>query len=193
MTGGVAVRKMFGAVESTALGWMGASVAAFGWPGQVLASTEVCGCRAYPVVDWIADNLSARASAGIDPQLDRPTLALWEKAPCTSPPTPLRIVGFVSDEPWRRALHAVHGLRGLGAGGIVSTQGVSELELSEADFYGLSVATIGEAGVTLICRGRSGPVPTASRRVGTRFWEESLYQWAIGDGAARRALVPAAP
>jgi len=169
-------------IQADTGGWISEVIGVLAWPGEALARTEVCGCRAYPVIEWINENISARSCSGVGPQLHRPTLSLWERTPDTSPPRPLRIVGFLSDAPWRQALHAVHSLRGLGARAIVSHARVSELKLGEADFYDLSVVTVGGSGATLLVRGSDGPVLTARRRVGTRFWEEYLYCRALADG-----------
>jgi hypothetical protein len=162
-----------------------------GWPGTALGADVICECAVYPVVQWSNLALHARQSLEIAPELDRPTLASWEAMPTNEmPPTVLSFVGFIADRGWRSSLSAVHALRGLGAGAIAVRTAASPLHLAEADYYDLSVALVRHGTGQLLRAGRIGAVSTATRRVGTRYWEEYLFQRAIDSGLMPSRVTP---
>lgn len=150
--------------------------------GVVLPFTELSGFRGYPVVRWNA-SLAVRLESNTGPVLDRPTLSLWECWPAgmrsTPPPSPLRIVGFVSTATWPHSIRATRELRGFGSTVIVCHRSPSLFRLSEADFSAVSVVTVG--GDVLV-RGRPGDARTP-RMVATRYWEERLFAHALMVGA----------
>jgi hypothetical protein len=83
------------------------AVRAAGWSGVVLDPVRLSGRLVRPVVDILPAGWD-RVSAGVGPELDRSTLAMWESWPAgmgASPPgAPVRIVGFVAEGSWRCAV-----------------------------------------------------------------------------------------
>jgi len=164
-------------------------VAGAGWPGQVLPTTQFTRFHGYPVVQWSAA-LRDRLLMGEGPELDRPTLSLWEswpaELPAPPPAAPLSIVGFVSFAPWRRALIAASEVRGFGAAMVLVSKSPSPMALAEADVADVWVvrSSLADGGRVLVT-GRTGPCRTARRTVATRYWEERMLAHAITAGVLR--------
>lgn len=163
------------------------AVAASGWAGTVLPQTRMSDHLVYPVVQ-VLPAAHERIRLGQYPQLHYPTVALWERWPTWldgAPPSPaVEIVGFVTEAPWRRALNALDRLSCFGACMMLRHSKPTALRRSEADLYGFGVVTVAsdEADATVIVRGRSGPVPTASRTDEVRYREEVLFRRLLEQG-----------
>lgn len=157
-----------------------------GWQGVVLPYTRLFARQGFPVVQW-HDGVVDRVRNGPGPVLDRPALSLWELWPSgvasSPPPSPLRVVGFVSIATWRPAFQAAHALRGIGSTMLLTSERPSSLRLCDADASGMHVVQHDPDGrCTLLVRGRSGPVDTACRIVASRYWEERLFAHALATG-----------
>lgn len=154
------------------------------WPGTALPPVQVLGSVVVPVVSFTG--ASARVAAGQGPLLHMETLEAWElmAAPGT-PPSPLRIVGFISTAPgWSRAIEQVRSLAGLGAGMVLSRSRATALPLLDADATGVWVVGIPpcEPEPALWVTGRVGPATTAVRTPATRVIEEGLFAHALEQG-----------
>ena len=159
-----------------------AAVGAAGWPGRVLPQRRVWGLLVYPVVEFDQTTAAARLANGDGPEMSLWTLGLWQHWPAETtwqpPVCPVRVVGVVSDAPWRRAVDRVRQLGGLGAGLVVSRR-PSQWNLLEADASGVWVCRVRPGGCDVVVRGRSGPVPTAvptthERKVNEQFFAELI-------------------
>lgn len=163
-----------------------AAVAAVGWAGLVLDPMRLSGRLVVPVVEILRAGWD-RVLAGLGPELDRSTLAMWESARAgigASPPgRPVRIVGFVAEGSWRCAVATAAWLAGYGPSLIVRRSVPSSVHLSEADYLGISVIVVGkDLSAAVVVRGRSGPVPSAGRTVAVRQREEFLFAATISQG-----------
>lgn len=160
------------------------ALAVAGWPGRPLPATRVLGVQVVPVVELTG--AVERLNRGQGPVRDLEMLELWELMPTTdSPPTPLRIVGFVATASrWGRALDQARSLSGLGAGMVLTPQRTRSLSLMEADATGVWV--VGSPPVEpeprLWVTGRAGPLATARRVATTRLMEEELFVHALDHG-----------
>lgn len=163
-----------------------AAVSVVAWPGYVLDPTRLSGRLVQPVVEILPAGLD-RVSAGVGPELDRSTLAMWESwtdGMGASPPgQPLGIVGFVTAGTWRCAVTTSAWLAGYGASLIVCRSVPTSVRLSEADYRGITVAVVDEhLSARVVIRGRSGPAPSAERTVAVRYREEYLFAAALSQG-----------
>lgn len=163
-----------------------AAIAAAGWVGMVLDPVQLSGRLVVPVVEILPAGWD-RILAGLGPELDRSTLAMWESWRASmgaSPPRrPVRIVGFVAEGSWRRAVVTAAWLAGYGPSLIVRRSVPSAVHRSEADYLGITVAVVGkDLSAAVVVRGRLGPVPSAGRTVAVRQREEFLFAAAISQG-----------
>jgi hypothetical protein len=162
------------------------AVAAAGWSGMVLDPVRLSGRLVHPVIEILPAGWD-RVSAGVGPELDRSTLAMWESWPAgmgASPPgAPVRIVGFVAEGSWRCAVATAAWLAGYGPSLMVRRTTPSAVYLSEADYLGINVAVVSkDLSAAVVVRGRSGPVASAERTVAVRQREEFLFAAVISQG-----------
>ncbi len=162
------------------------AVAAAEWPGMVLNPVRLSGRLVVPVVEILPGGWD-RVLAGLGPELDRSTLAMWESWPdgmgASPPGAPVRIVGFVAEGGWRCAMATAAWLAGYGPSLIVRRSTPSAVHLIEADYLGITVALVGkDLSTAVVVRGRSGPVASAERTVAVRQREEFLFAAAISQG-----------
>ncbi len=162
------------------------AVAVAGWSGMVLDPVRLSGRPVRPVVDILPAGRD-RVLAGLGPELDRSTLAMWESwlrgVGIAPPGAPLRIVGFVPIGSWRRAVVTAAWLAGYGPSLMVRRSTPTAVYLSEADYLGITVTVVGEdLSAEVVVRGRSGPVASAERTVAVRQREEILFAAAISQG-----------
>lgn len=163
-----------------------------GWEGVVLPYGRLSDYQGFPVIAW-AEGVRERFRFGPGPVLARQALTLWEGWPLgvssLPPPSPLRIVGFVSVATWRPAFRAACELAGKGATMILTPQRPSPLRLCEADYAGVHVVQVGtDGGCEVVVTGRPGPIATAQRTSNIRYWEESLFAHALASW--REGVVP---
>ncbi len=154
--------------------------------GMLLGPTRLSGRLICPVVEILPAGLD-RLSAGVGPELDRSTLAMWESWPqemgASPPGRPVAIVGFVAAGPWRRAVTTSAWLAGYGASLIVRRSVPTPVHLSEADYRGITVAVVDEhLSARIVVCGRSGPARSAQRTVAVRCHEEYLFGQALNQG-----------
>lgn len=165
---------------------MVAAAVSVAWPGILLGPTRLSGRQVYPVVEVLPAGLE-RMSAGVGPELDRSTLAMWESWPggmgASPPGRPLGIVGFVAAGTWRCAVTTSAWLAGYGASLVVRRSVPTPVHLSEADYRGITVVVVDEhlLARVVVC-GRSGPAPSAQRTVAVRHREEYLFAEALSQG-----------
>lgn len=155
------------------------AVAAAGWSGMVLDPVRLSGRPVRPVVEVLPAGRD-RVLAGLGPELDRSTLAMWESwlgdVGVAPPGAPVRIVGFVLIGGWRRAVVTAAWLAGYGPSLLVRRSMPTAVHLSEADYLGITVTVVGEdLSAEVAVRGRSGPVASAERTVAVRHREEILF------------------
>jgi hypothetical protein len=165
---------------------MAAALAAAGWTGTVLDPVRLSGRLVVPVVEILSAGWD-RILAGLGPELDRSTLAMWESwragMGVSQPGRPVRIVGFVAEGSWRCVMATASWLSGYGPSLIVRRVMPSTVHLSEADYLGITVVVVGkDLSAAVLVRGRSGPVPSAERTVAVRQREEFLFAAAISQG-----------
>ncbi|MDQ2881445.1 MAG: hypothetical protein M3Y48_09470 [Actinomycetota bacterium] len=163
-----------------------AAVSVVAWRGLLLGPTRLSGRLVQPVVEILPAGLD-RVAAGVGPELDRSTLAMWESwtagMGAWSPGRPLRIVGFVATGALQRAVTTSAWLAGYGASLIVCRSVPTSVRLSEADYRGITVAVVDEhLSAQVVVRGRSGPAPSAERTVAVRYREEYLFAEALSQG-----------
>jgi hypothetical protein len=155
-----------------------AAVSAAGWPGRVLPQRRVWDVLVYPVVEFDQTTAAQRLANGDGPEMSLWTLGLWQHWPAETqwqpPVCPVRVVGVVSDAPWRRAVDRVRQLEGLGAG-LVVTRRPSQWNLLEADASEVWVCRVRPGASEILVRGRSGPVPTAVHTTHERKVSEQLF------------------
>lgn len=156
------------------------------WPGLLLGPTRLSGRLVQPVVEILPAGLD-RVSAGVGPELDRSTLAMWESwtdVMGASPPgRPLEIVGFVAAGTWQCAVTTSAWLAGYGASLIVCRSIPTSMRLSEADYRGITVTVVDEhLSARVVVHGRPGPAPSAARTVAVRYREEYLFAEALSQG-----------
>lgn len=168
------------------------AVDAAGWDGIVLPYGKLSDFQGFPVIAW-GEGARERLRFGPGPVLVREALTLWEGWPLgvcgPPPPSPLRIVGFVSVATWRPALHAACELAGKGAMMILTPRRPSPLRLCEADYAGVHVVHVGDDGeCEVLVTGRSGPIATAQRTSNIRYWEENLFAHALASW--REGVIP---
>lgn len=173
----------FGAMVAAAMGVVA-------WRGLLLGPTRLSGRLVHPVVEILPAGLD-RMSAGVGPELDRSTLAMWESwtdGMGASPPgRPLEIVGFVAAGTWRCAVTTSAWLAGYGASLIVCRSVPTSVQLSEADYRGITVAVVDEhLSTRVVVRGRPTPAPSAARTVAVRYREEYLFAEALSQGRLPR-------
>lgn len=163
-----------------------AAVSVVAWRGLVLGPTRLSGRLVQPVVEVLPAGLD-RVSAGVGPELDRSTLAMWEswtdEMGASPPGRPLRIVGFVAAGTWRCAVTTAAWLAGYGASLVVCRSVPTSVRLSEADYRGITVVVVDEhLSAWVAVGGRSGPAPSAERTVAVRYREEYLFAEALSQG-----------
>ncbi|WP_131807758.1 hypothetical protein [Mycobacteroides abscessus] len=169
-----------------------------GWDGIVLPYSRLSDYQGFPVISWEI-GARERFRFGPGPVLVRQALTLWERWPLgvstLPPPSPLRIVGFVSVATWRPAFSAVCELAGKGAMMILTPTRPSVLRLCDADYAGIHVVQVadGEGACEVLVRGRMGPIETARRTTNIRYWEETLFAHALAswrEGVIPEELLP---
>lgn len=158
---------------------VGAAHSALGWPGVVLPKLRISSFKVFPVVAWLEGGRQ-RFLQGRGPVTDRPTLSEWEDG---GPPTPLKIVGFVSDGPAPSSVDKLKALAAYGAGAMLvpSARRLGRWTLAEADIAGVYVVEHPGSGVRVVLHGRPGSSATR-RSVATRLREEQLFAWALHHG-----------
>lgn len=174
------------------------AVDAAGWTGTVLPYSNLSSFAGFPVIAW-TEGARERFQFGPGPVLVRQALTLWEGWPLgvssLPPPSPLKIVGFVSVATWRPAFHAVCELAGKGAMMILTPQRPSPLRLCDADYAGVHVVQVIDDGACeVLVKGRMGPIESARRTSNIRYWEESLFAHALAswrEGVVPPQLLPA--
>lgn len=154
------------------------AVRAAGWSGVVLPLRPIWGLRVYPVVELDREEAAGRLASGQGPECSLETLSWWmgwPKGSSWQPPTcPIRLVGVVSDAPWRVAYSRVRELAGLGPG-LVIVKRPTNWALLEADAAGVWVCRTVPGGSELLVRGAEGPVATASQTAHGRLVREQLF------------------
>lgn len=170
-----------------------------GWNGIVLPYTHLSTYLGFPVISW-NEGVRERFRFGPGPVFVRQALSLWEHWPLgvstLPPPSPLRIVGFVSVSTWRPAFRAVCELAGKGALMILTPQRPSPLRLCDADYAGVHVVQFADGGsCEVLVKGRMGPIESARRTTNIRYWEERLFAHALAnwrvEGLIPQNLLPA--
>lgn len=170
------------------------AVGAAGWDGIVLPYSRLSDYSGFPVIAW-RDGARERFRFGPGPVLLWPALTLWERWPLgvstMPPPSPLRIVGFVSVATWRPAFKATCELAGKGAMMILTPQQPSVLRLCDADYAGIHVVHVDDEGdVDVLVRGRMGAIESAQRTTNIRYWEESLFAHALASWREEGVVPP---
>jgi hypothetical protein len=165
---------------------------ALGWDGIVVEAMKLLGQRITVVAALDHHVHAARHATGWGPVTDRMTLALWEEWPDqypTSPPSPVRLVGFLArGRRWQQALAAAGGFVGFGSTAILLERDRMPTQLCTmtADFYGIAVVRYTERGdeldLELVQEGRCGPVPTARPTIISRWVEELVYHELLDRG-----------
>lgn len=178
--------RSLGGISGAMVAMVAAAVSVVAWRGLLLGPTRLSGRLVQPVVEILPAGLD-RVAAGVGPELDRSTLAMWEswtdRMGPSLPGRPLRIVGFVATGAWQRAVTTSAWLAGYGASLIVCRTVPTSVRLSEADYRGITVAVVDEhLSAQVVVRGRSGPTPSAERTVAVRYREEYLFAEALSQG-----------
>lgn len=136
------------------------------------------GRRVIPVASLLPHTHRARVTAGLDPMLDRATVATWTwpELRHQSPPPAVKLNGVLAPaKHWRTGMAAVAPFLGMCPTAVILPTWCARdtVNLTDADFRGVGVLTPHGGGVDVVYPGR--PHPPGGETPVTRWALEAVY------------------